>query len=113
METLVEQRTSELMESESRSRIILQTAMDGFCRVHSEGRLLEVNDAYCRIVGYDRAELLTMTLQQLEAIESLREVENHMRKVLSGEKCRFETRHHHKDGSYVNLEVFTQAHLER
>ncbi len=108
METLVKQRTSELLESELRSRIILQTAMDGFCRVDSKGRLLEVNDAYCRMVGYDRAELLTMTIKQLEASESL-EIENQIRKVMSGEKCRFETKHQRYDGSFVNLEVCTQA----
>lgn len=109
METLVEQKTSKLMESESRSRVILQTAMDGFWLFNSRGRLLEVNDAYCEMVGYDRTELLTMTIQQLEAKESPREVESHIQKVLSGEECRFETKHFHKDGSYVNLEICTKV----
>lgn len=112
METLVEQRTSKLMESESRSRIILQTAMDGFWRVDSRGRLLEVNDAYCKMVGYDHAELLTMTIHQLEANESAQEIDNHIREVLSGETGCFETRHLRKDGGYVTLEVCNQVHCE-
>lgn len=112
MEVLAERRTSELMASESRSRIILQTAMDGFWRVDGEGKLLEVNDAYCAMVGYARDELLTMTIGQLDTSQSAAEVEQHIGRVLSGKKSRFETKHRHKDGSEVSLEICAQVHLE-
>lgn len=112
METLVEQKTAKLMESESRSRIILQTAMDGFWRVDSSGRLLEVNDAYCKMIGYDHTELLNMTIQQLEANQSAAEIATYIRRVLSGEKCRFEGRHFCQDGSPLLLEISAQVHCE-
>ena len=41
-----------------RYRTILQTAMDGFWLADTQGRLLEVNDAYCRMSGYSARELL-------------------------------------------------------
>ncbi|MGB3223004.1 MAG: PAS domain S-box protein [Desulforhopalus sp.] len=112
METLVEQRTSELMQSESRSRIILQTAMDGFWRVDAKGQLLEVNDTYCGMVGYDRDELLTMTISQLDVLESARDIDNRIREILAGKQGRFETKHRRKDGNYIELEVCTQGFTE-
>ena len=41
-----------LRETEERHWTILQTAMDGFWLVDMAGRLLEVNETYCRISGY-------------------------------------------------------------
>ena len=41
-----------LRRSEKRHRTILQTAMDGFWLLDMQGRLLEVNEAYCRMSGY-------------------------------------------------------------
>ena len=39
-----------------RHRAILCTAMDGVCLVDTQGRLLEVNEAYCRMSGYRFSE---------------------------------------------------------
>ena len=44
-----------LRESEARYRLILRTAMDGFIVIDEQDRLLDVNDAFCVICGYNRA----------------------------------------------------------
>jgi PAS domain S-box-containing protein len=41
---------------------VLRTAMDGFWIVDAQGRLLDVNDADCRMIGYTREELLRMSI---------------------------------------------------
>jgi len=99
-----------LQKSELRSRIILQTAMDGFWIVDPSGHLLEVNDAYCTMSGYSRDELLTMTIPQLEAVESSVEVAARIRSILAGGYACFETMHRRKDGGLLHLEVSTQRH---
>jgi PAS domain S-box-containing protein len=84
---------------------ILRTAMDGFWIVDGKGRFLDVNEAYCAIVGYRRDELLHMGIQDVELVETPEVTALHIQKVMADGSDRFETRHRHKDGGVVDLEV--------
>lgn len=97
-----------LREVQERDRMILVTAMDGFWALDAEGRLIEVNDAYCRMSGYSTEELLGMSVRNLEAVESGTEIIEHIRKVESKGYDRFETRHRRKDGREFDVEVSVQ-----
>jgi PAS domain S-box-containing protein len=99
-----------LLESADRHRAILQTAVDGFMLVDATGRLVEVNDAYCRMSGYAMEELLEMTLSDLESAETSAQTQAHIEKVISAGEDRFDTRHRHKDGSSFDLDVNVQFH---
>jgi len=57
-------------QAEERHKTILKTAMNGFWLTDMQGRLLEVNDAYCRMSGYSTQELLAMSIPDLEAAET-------------------------------------------
>ena len=94
-----------LRESEERQRTILQTATDGFCRMDLQGRLLEVNDAYCRMSGYDEQELLAMSISALEVAETPADTAAHFQNIMARGDDRFETRHRRKDGSCFPVEV--------
>ena len=90
---------------QKRQSTILRTALDGFWITDMQGRLLEVNDAYCRMIGYSREELLTMRISDVEAAESLEETAKHIQQIMKRGSDRFETRHKRKDGGTVDLEV--------
>ena len=77
------QREEALKEREKKYRTILQTAMDGFWLVDQQGRLLEVNEAYCRMSGYSMQELLTMQVSDLEAVETAAEVATRIQRNLT------------------------------
>jgi two-component system, cell cycle sensor histidine kinase and response regulator CckA len=94
--------------SEELHRSILHTAMDGFSLMDAEGRILEVNDAYCRMTGYDRQALIGMHISDLEADESHAEAIAHVRKVLTDGEDRYETRHRRKDGTLFDVEICVQ-----
>ncbi len=97
-----------LRETEQRYRTIIETAMDGFWLVDTTGRILEVNDAYCKISGYSREELLRMNVADLDIVEMQQEITEHIRKVFSeGSDC-FETLHRRKDGNAAQIEVAAQ-----
>ena len=104
------QAETALQTSRDRYYTILQTAIDGFCRVNRQGRILEVNDAYCRMSGYSRQELLGMSIAQLEALEAPAEIGEHIVKIIARGEDRFETRHRRKDGSSYDIEVAIQYH---
>lgn len=57
-----ERRRSELAlrESEQRFRAIFDQAATGIALITPHGRLAEVNERFCELVGYSRAELLAM-----------------------------------------------------
>ncbi len=107
---ITERKRSEWMlrTSEERHRLILGTAMDGFWFVDTQGHLLEVNEAYCRMSGYREQELLTMSISDLEAAELPVETASHIQKVISEGEDRFESVHRRKDGSTFNVEVSVQ-----
>lgn len=46
---------------------VLRTAIDGYWLADLQGRLREVNEAYCRMSGYSRQELLARRIADLEA----------------------------------------------
>ena len=95
-------------ESEEHRRIILQTAMDGFWLADADGRLLEVNETYCRLSGYTAPELLTMRISDLEAGEATDATIRHIQKIIAQGEDRFESRHRRKDGSEFDVEVSAQ-----
>ena len=88
-----------------RYETILETSMDGFLISDTKGNILEVNNAYCKLLGYSRKELLSMNLADVEAMESPVEVQKHIRKLMRSGSHRFETRHRCKDGKLIELEV--------
>ncbi len=97
-----------LRTSEERHKLILGTAMDGFWLIDTQGHLLEVNEAYCRMSGYSERELLTTSISELEAAELPVETASHIQKVISEGEDRFESVHRRKDGSTFNVEVSVQ-----
>jgi len=97
-----------LRESEERSRSIIQTAMDGFLLVDSEGLILDANDAYCRMSGYSAQELSAMRIHDLEAAETAAATDARMQKIKEHGEDRFESKHHRKDGSIYDVEVGVQ-----
>ncbi|MBA4374511.1 MAG: hypothetical protein C0402_16800 [Thermodesulfovibrio sp.] len=95
----------ELVQREELHQTILRTAMDGFWLVDAQGRLLEVNEAYCRMSGYSEKELLTLSVPILEAAESAGDITAHIQKIMTQGDDRFESRHRRKDGSIFDVEV--------
>ncbi|MGD8501208.1 MAG: PAS domain S-box protein, partial [Phycisphaerales bacterium] len=89
----------------ARDEMILKTCIDGFWLLDTGGRILEVNDAYCRMSGYSRDDLLTMSLQDVEASETPQEVAEHIQQVTDGGAHRFESRHRRKDGTIMDLDI--------
>ena len=97
-----------LRESEEQHRTIIHTAMDGFCLVDMKGRLLQVNESYCRMSGYSEEELMTMNISDLEAGETPNGTSARIKKIMTEGKDRFESRHRRKDGSVYEVEVTAQ-----
>lgn len=106
--TGLKQAEKKVLENESRVTSIIDTAMDGFCIINDKGQILSVNDAYCNMSGYSRAELLKMTIADIEVRYSPKETGNVINTIIRNGTARFETLHRRKDGSVFNIEVSAQ-----
>ncbi len=96
---------SERKQAELERETILRTAMDGFWMVDMQGRFLDVNDAYCKLTGYSRDELLKMAIRDVEAQYSEADIARRIERLVEVGSERFETKHRSKDGGTVDVEV--------
>ncbi len=87
---------------------ILQTAMDGYWLANLQGRLREVNETYCRMSGYGKAELLARRIVDVEAAMSEQQVNARNAEIVKGGGQRFESCHRRKDGSTFEIEASVQ-----
>ncbi len=96
-----------MLEKESRYRLAIETAVDGFWMVDMQGRLVEVNDAAARQLGYTREEMLELTVPDIEARERPKETAAHIAAIQRDGYARFESEHRRKDGSIFPVQVVT------
>jgi PAS domain S-box-containing protein len=94
-----------LRASDERLRKVLQTTSDGFWIVNSSGSFLDINEAYCTMTGYSREELLRMSISDVEAMQTVQDIGEHIRYIFSDGSDRFESRHRRKDGSAFDVEI--------
>jgi PAS domain S-box-containing protein len=101
--------TGMVQESAGQHRTILAAAMDGFAMVNELGRLADVNEAFCRMHGYSREELLGMEVKAIEGEKSPEEIQALLARIRAKGCEQFETRHRRKDGSAIDLEMSLSA----
>ena len=92
-------------EYDEQYRAMVQTSLDGFLMVDAQGRLVDCNDAYSRMVGYSREELLQLSIADLDNRESPEQSAEHLRLIVEHGHDRFETLHRHKNGQLIDMEV--------
>ena len=89
-------------------RVMMNTSGEGLWKVDQSGRIVETNNAYCHIIGYAKDEIIGAHVSKFEAAEQTPEaVAAHIRRVVEMGYDRFETKHRHRDGHLVDIEVST------
>jgi PAS domain S-box-containing protein len=94
-----------LQEREEWYRTIIHTTMDGFWLTDLKGKLLAVNESYCRMSGYSEQELLDMHISNIDAVESSGDTEVRISKIVELGKVHFESRHRRKDGTLFDVDI--------
>ena len=96
-----------LRDLAERYATITSTTTDGFWEVDEEGRIVAANEEACRMSGYTRDELLTMSVGDLDHSQSTAEIRQLIQAIRGRGLSRFETRHRCKDGRLLEIEVST------
>lgn len=95
----------ERLDDDSNFRHIIEASLDGFWIIDSQGRFCEVNNSYCHMIGYQRQELLNMSIFDVECYEQPEETITHIQKIKSMGVDRFQTKHTRKDGQILDIDV--------
>ena len=92
-----------LYDSEEQLRVTFETAVVGFATLTLDTRFIEVNDAFCRIVGYSREELLQMDCSVLTHADYLESTYNEVAQLIDGNTPSFELEkiYIRKDGTKI------------
>ena len=93
---------------EEQFKIVVRTSLDGFIMTNAHGRIVETNDAYCRMLGYERGELLRMNVTHIDTKLSPDEVLQRIGHHGDGVGSHFETTHLRRDGTLMEVEVSAQ-----
>jgi len=94
-----------LENKEERFRIMIRASLDGFWITDVRGRFLEVNNAYCQLMGYSQEELLNMGISDVDVTEDAQDIVWHTNKVIETGNDRFEARHRCKDGRLLDIAI--------
>ena len=97
---------------EGEYRTLIQTSLDGFWINDFSGRILDVNEAYCQMLGYTREELLRMSIPDIEVSEAPEETAAHIQKIIQTGGDQFQSRHRRKDGVVIDVDVSVQCNAE-
>src|SRR5262249_29969691 len=90
-----------LQNSEERSRQLAEAAFEGLV-IHEQGTIVEVNQSFCELYGYERSEAIGMSIMDVTAPQS-RPLAT--RGLATGETRSYEAMGLHKNGIPFDVEV--------
>lgn len=100
-----------LREAEEKLAATFESAVAGIAEVDAEGRFLRVNEAFCRLCGYDRDEIADKSFFEFTHPADVTSERERWRALVAGEIERFtiEKRYVRRDGRIVWIEVMNSA----
>ena len=93
-----------LRDSEEHANLILQQMFDSYWVLNVEGKILDVNKAFCEMVGYSRAEMLNLSVPDL-AMDPPAVIAQRMDSIIQDGAARFESQFRRKDGQVIDIDV--------
>ncbi|WP_165917580.1 diguanylate cyclase [Roseateles saccharophilus] len=105
-ETVIRDRTEQLERESRKTAMFLRNSSDGTHIIDVHGRLVEVSDSFCQMLGYSRDELIGKRISDWDADLQPERVEFVVQARLENRlPTTFETRHRRKDGTSFDVEV--------
>lgn len=97
----LEARNRRLAESEARYRSLMEQASDAIFVADIKGRLTDVNERACELLGYTQEELLHLHAMDLMSIGDVAQLPLHVRDLRAGKTILVERPVRRKDGTFL------------
>jgi diguanylate cyclase (GGDEF)-like protein/PAS domain S-box-containing protein len=76
-----------------------------FCITNDKGKILDISDSYCELSGYNRRELLKMSIQNMDGNSNSNDLSAKIQKVISQGYIAFSARQKLRNGDFLDIEV--------
>ena len=83
----------------------IDSTNEGYWVIDADGNFVEVNPGYCRMMGYSHAQIMKMCIADFEAVATMVQIRAQIQRIIQKGYERFETRHRHIDGHWIELEI--------
>ncbi len=87
------------------TQFVVDQARDAVYWIDADARIVYVNEAACRILGYGREELLELTVFDIDPGFPRARWAEHWERTMANETCLLETTHRTKDGRAFPVEI--------
>lgn len=94
-----------LLDNQEKYKMLFENAGDAIFIHNYEARILSANQMACERLGYTRAELLKMTINQIDTDQEAIHIQDRIKEITELGKLSFETVHQCKDKSQIYTEV--------
>jgi len=98
-------REQSLQESEYRYRTLLATATDAFFLYDLKGKLVDVNQQTCTMLGYSREEILSLSIFDVKIGATPDNPSSPWHNLKDDKTVQYESIYRHKDGTGIPVEV--------
>lgn len=105
LEKRVEERSAEIQKSEEKYRSLIEQASDAIFLLDYNRNFIEVNASMCKMIGYNKEELLRLNVEAVIDPEELKTIPLAKDIVNSGQSIFRERRYIRKNGSVFTAEV--------
>jgi len=87
----------------------IDSTNEGYWVLDADGNFVDVNPGYCNMLGYSRAEVMSMCIADFEEVAKMPQIRAQVQRIVQKGHERFETRHRHRDGHWIDLEITVTA----
>lgn len=94
-----------LVNELEKNKSILNTMLDGYILTDTQGKIIEVNEVYCNMMGYKRNEILNNNISEFVYDLTKEELEQRRNLVLKNGRAKFQATHTKKDKSIIFFKV--------
>ena len=98
------ERLAMIAENHERYLMAIETSIDGYAMIDSDGKFIEVNDSFRAIAGYSTDELLSLTIFDLVVGDDLKP-EEFVANILAIKKQRLQQKWKHKNGDIIDVQL--------
>lgn len=109
LEQLVDEKTKNLAIVTKKYMTLFENSNDGIALISKEGIILEVNNKFSELHGFDRDALKGVHFRILEPEENEEVAKKRLERIIKGDSLIFETEHYRKDGTKIALEVSSKG----
>ncbi|GBO56106.1 circadian input kinase A [Pseudanabaena sp. lw0831] len=88
-----------------RSEILFNTSVDGLFVLDLEGKIVEANQSFAKMLGYSLEEVMALSIYDIDARWTIEELHKGVQEFGQDKRVKFETFHRRKDGSLCTVEI--------